>query len=277
VHANGTFMHEQTEWSRFRLPVSSRAVVLMQPSGWEELLLVEPCSGTRGDAAVALAGRLARSPDGDDLDWARLCVPDLDAFILRLRQRLLGDRISADLMCPVAGCGQRIDIDFGIEQFLDHHAQAVGVESDADCEPADEPGWFSPKSVEGIRFRLPTVADQIAVASRPDADVELAHRCIQPAEISDIDLAQIEAAMEVLAPSLSSDLEGHCPACGAVVTVEFDARWFCMQELRQRAAYIHQEVDLLARRYHWSEAEILALPRARRAAYADLARQSGGH
>ena len=55
----------------------------------------------------------------------------------------------------------------------------------------------------------------------------------------------------------------------------FDARWFCLRDLRQKAAFIYQDVDLLARRYHWSEAEILALPRARRAAYVDLARQSG--
>jgi hypothetical protein len=268
-------MHQQAEWRRFRLPVSGRMVALAQPSGREDLLLAEAADGTSGDVGMALAGRLARACEGDVLDWSRLCVPDLDAFIVRLRQALLGDRIRADLKCPAEACGRRIDIDFGIEQYLAHHAQTVGAESDADCEPADEPGWFIPRLVEGIRFRLPSVVDQIAVASSADAEDELARRCIQPAKISARHREQIEAAMEVLGPSLSSDLQGRCPECGTAVKVQFDARWFCLLELRQRAAFICQEVDLLARRYHWSEAEILALPRARRAAYADLARQSG--
>ncbi len=44
------------------------------------------------------------------------------------------------------------------------------------------------------------------------------------------------------------------------MTLYFDARWFCLRELRQRATFIYQDVDILARRYHWSETEILALP-----------------
>ncbi len=55
----------------------------------------------------------------------------------------------------------------------------------------------------------------------------------------------------------------------------FAARWFCLTELRKRAAFVYQDVDVLARRYHWSERAILALPSARRAAYAELARRGG--
>ena len=267
-------MPQQAEWSRFRLPVSGRMVTLMQPSGREDLLLVEG----RGDAAVALAlaDRLARAGEGETLDWSALSVPDLDAFIVRLRQAALGNRIRADLACPADGCGRRTDIDFGIEQYLTHYVQTLGVESDADCEVADQARWFVPRWAKGIRFRLPTVADQIGVAGRPDAADELARLCIQPAEVATPDLERIEAAMETLAPNLPAELQGACPECGRAVTVQFDARWFCLQELRQRAAFIYQEVDLLARRYHWSEAEILALPRVRRAAYVDQARQAGG-
>ncbi len=82
--------------------------------------------------------------------------------------------------------------------------------------------------------------------------------------------------MEAMAPSLSGDLQGVCPECGASVTVHFEARWFCLRELRDRAAFLYQDVDLLARRYHWSEAEILSMPQGRRAAYAELARHGTG-
>ena len=78
--------------------------------------------------------------------------------------------------------------------------------------------------------------------------------------------------MEVLAPSLAHDLQGQCPECGAVVEVYFDPLQFSLCELRQEAAFLYEDVTLLARCYHWSEADILTLPRQRRLRYAELAR-----
>jgi len=79
--------------------------------------------------------------------------------------------------------------------------------------------------------------------------------------------------METMAPSLSGDLQGTCPECGVEVVVYFDTRQFCLRELRDRAAFIYQDIDLLARRYHWSETDILTMPHVRRTNYAELARQ----
>ena len=81
--------------------------------------------------------------------------------------------------------------------------------------------------------------------------------------------------MEALAPNLSQNLEGICPECGARVSVFFSPRRYCLRELRERAAFVYQDVDLLARRYHWSESEILALPCIRRMNYVEAARQEG--
>jgi hypothetical protein len=268
------------ELGRCRLPVSRRVLALRQPSGADDLLLVEAARSPRGDAvlACALATRLARAVEGDTPDWGNLSVTDLDAFVLRLRQALIGDRIRADLACPAAGCHRRIDIDFSVEAFLAHHAP----QEPAALEAAAEPGWFNlagersagdPDS-RPICFRLPTVRDQLAVMDRPDATEELARRCIRPADLPAQSRAHVEAVMEELAPSLSGELQGVCPECSTTVAVQFDARWFCLRELRERAAFLYQDVDILARRYHWSEGEILALPNVRRAAYVELARQA---
>jgi len=267
---------EETEGARFALPVSRRAVVLRPPRGAEDLLLLESGRTSTGDAllALALARRLVRVADGDPLDWNSLSVTDLDALILRLRQLVIGDRIRADVACPADGCGERIDIAFGIEEFLAHHTPEPG---EWPIEADDEPGWFRPtESAEGVSFRLPTVADQFAVIGRPNAADELAQRCVRPVDVPARLRQQVEEAMESLAPSLSSDLSGVCPECGAEVMVGFDARWYCLRELRDRAAFIYQDVDLLARRYHWTERDILALPHGRRAAYAELARRVEG-
>ncbi len=300
----------EAELARFRLPVSGRFVALRQPSGVEDLLLAEAARTPGGDAALALAlvRRLARAVEGEPVDWGNLCVTDLDALVLRLRQALIGDRVQADVPCPAPECGQRIDIDFSVAEFLAHHTPEAGGIQDRGgaVESADEPGWFcladvpeesgssaadfaeetsmetessagGPESESGlVRFRLPTADDLVAVAGQAAGERELARRCIRPAEVPASLRFRVEAAMEAMAPSLSGDLEGLCPECGTTVTVQFDARWFCLRELRGRAVFIYQDVDLLARRYHWSETEILSMPQVRRAAYAELARQVGG-
>jgi len=79
--------------------------------------------------------------------------------------------------------------------------------------------------------------------------------------------------METVAPSVSGGLHGTCTGCGVEVVVYFDTRQFCLRELRDRAAFIYQDIDLLARRYHWSETDILTMPHVRRTNYAELARQ----
>jgi hypothetical protein len=285
----------------FRLPVSGHVVALRHPNGAEDLLLLE-VAGEDTTQALALVGRLARPATDAGIDWLELTVTDLDALILRLRQAVIGDRVRADVACRANGCGQRIDISFGITDYLAHRKPAQTGARDAwSVEPGEEPGWFRltllgkktgkrasraeppggdsdasagpGDSAGAVFFRLPIVADQLAVAGEREGVDELARRCIRPAGAPLRLRRLVEAAMETMAPSLSGDLRGTCPECGAEVAVYFDARQFCLRELRDRAAFIYQDIDLLARRYHWSEADILTMPRVRRTNYAELARQ----
>lgn len=295
------------------LPVSGRRVVLRAPTGTEDLLLLE---APDDDLALALVlmERLAR-PVGDEsrqepacADWSSLTATDLDVFILRLRQSALGDRVVSDVRCHAEGCGQRIDISFGIDQYLRHYVPARtafrgrGWIVEPGQEPRQQPGWFQlilasanrkggtaaadavsssvanerPSGSDlGVHFRLPTIADLLAVAGRADAVEELARRCIRPGAVSVRQRRAIEAAMEAIAPHMSQDLQGICPDCGAQVKVFFNSRRYCLRELRDRAAFVYQDIDVLARRYHWAESDILALPRIRRMHYAEAARQEG--
>jgi hypothetical protein len=285
----------------FRLPVSGHVVALQYPTGVEDLLLLESSNDDTA-LALALADHLARPTAGIVLDWRELSVSDLDALILRLRQLVIGDHLGADVACQASGCGQRIDISFGITDYLAHRKPAqTGARDASSVEPDEDPGWFrltlpgkkigkrtssaeppggnsgastgSRDSAGAVFFRLPIVADQMAVVGDREGVDELARRCIRPAGVPLRFRQLVEAAMETMAPSLSGSLRGTCPECGAEVTVYFDARQFCLRELRDRAAFIYQDIDLLARRYHWSEADILSMPHIRRAKYAELARQ----
>ena len=79
-------------------------------------------------------------------------------------------------------------------------------------------------------------------------------------------------ALAAMAPALSEELSARCPACGSTVVVFFDARGFALRELRNQASFVYADAHLLARHYHWPEAEILALPRDRRVRYAEMLR-----
>jgi hypothetical protein len=250
-----------------RLPISGLEVMLRQPTGAEDILLLETPTY---DMAVTLEllARLALPANRSTIDWDTLCVTDLEVLLLLLRQMIFGDRIRTDIICPVQDCGKRIDVTFRIGEYLDRHrpGKARGVEM------ADEAGWFRFRDA-AILFRLPTGADQLAAAQAAQPERELVQRCIRPAGISARLRRRVERAMETLAPGLSHNLQGQCRDCGAVVDMYFDVQQFVLSELRGQAAFIYEDVHLLARYYHWSQAEILALPFSRRAHYTEMVSQ----
>jgi hypothetical protein len=253
--------------AKVRLPISGIDVMLREPVGAEDILLLEaPAFDTA--FALELVARLAFLANGQTVEWSNLCVTDLDALLLLLRQMLLGNLIRTDIICPAADCGARIDVAFRIGEYLAHHRPrtARGVEA------ADEPGWFRLRNTP-VSFRLPTAADQVAVAQALKPARELIQRCIRPTNIPVRLLRRIETAMEALAPGLSQNLQGHCPHCEMSVDMYFDVQQFVLSELRNQAALIYGDVHVLALHYHWSQAEILALPRGRRARYAEMAQR----
>jgi hypothetical protein len=262
----------------FRLPVSGLSVQIRHPTGEEDVLLAE-AGGDDAALALALAERLASASDDTAIDFRAWSVTDLDAFVLRLRQMLMGDRIRADVTCLAPSCGKPLDISFDIDAYLAHQLAASG-RAPRDVTPSDEAGWYVlglPAVGDGERveatFRLPSAVDELAVQGRADAAEALARRLVRSGDLTRRVRRRVEAAMEALAPSLCGDLEGVCPECGERTTIRFDPRQFCLQELRDRARFIYEDVDLLAERFHWSESAILSLSNTRRASYCDAARR----
>lgn len=256
---------------RFILPVSGLAVTLSPLTGVEELLLAE---GDETDPALALAlvARVAHAEP--EPDWAALSVTDIDTILLRLRQFLLGETISANLRCPAEGCGARVEFTFAIPAYLAHHAPRPARGRGWAAKPAAD-GWYRLEAGrEKANFRLPALADLIAAAGAADGAAVLRRECVREEALPARALARVQVAMERLAPVLAGELAGACPDCARPIGARFEARRFCLRELRDRARFIYEDVDALAQRYHWPEAEILALPQGRRAQYAELARQA---
>jgi hypothetical protein len=253
------------------LPVSRRAVALRQPTGRDEMLLLE-AGGPEPGRAIAFADALACEP----LDAAALPVPDLDALLLRLRQVLIGNRVVMECTCPAASCRARVDIAFGITDYLAHHAPGKPRQGRWRCTPCKEPpGWFELRNgPAAVRFRLPTAGDERDTADTPDGAALLAQRCLSPLPGPPGGRRAAEMAMAAMAPSLAGVLSGTCPHCGTAVAAAFDPRRYVLTELRARARFIAEDLHTLALHYHWSERAILELPTPRRAAYADMARSA---
>jgi hypothetical protein len=261
---------------RFVLPVSKVTAALVPLTGAEEVVLAE---GRADDPslALALAHRLARTESA--VDWAGLTVTDIDTLIARLRQAVIGDRVVGEAVCVSPTCGERVDLAFRLGDWLAHHQPRRGPPRGRGwrCEPAPDASGRRALFVGGeavAHFRLPTLADQIAVEGAEDPAEALAERVMSPSILPARLRSRVETAMEMLAPALAGPMQGQCPHCATPITALFQPRPYCLRELKARARFVYDDIDVLAERYHWSERAILRLPAARRSQYAERARQA---
>jgi hypothetical protein len=260
------------------LPISKIRVTVRPPLGADELLLLER-GGQGKRAALLLIARLASVPEGESYNWGNLTVMDFQALLLLLRRVAFGEMVRSQTACDAGGCGARVEICFRISDYLAHQ----NPRRPADVELAEEPGWFLIKTL-GATFRLPTVADVIAAgegaapitALNPSAREILTLRLMKPSNLPATAIRRVEAAMAVMAPDFRGKLHGTCPDCGRKILVYFDVEQFVLREFRDQAAFIYQDVHLLASRYQWAEHTILELPRNRRILYAEMLKQEGG-
>jgi hypothetical protein len=127
-----------------------------------------------------------------------------------------------------------------------------------------------------FRLRLPALSDFAAIEAALDsaaAAQSLLTRClgdVPPAALDQDALDRIEAELERCDPGAIIAFALDCPDCGHAWQAVIDiapALWAEVQAAAERSLL---EVDALAREYGWSEAEVLALPHARRAAYLQL-------
>jgi hypothetical protein len=242
---------------------SELALEVRQPTGQDELYLLETALPPVA-AMAGLAGRVATLPGGTPLDWAVISAAQLAAVALLLRRAWMGDRIVSEGTCPRADCGERFDISFSVTAYLAGHQPRMP----RNITPAGD-GWHE-LSGSGIRFRVPSVQDLLAVLSRPGGVGALTAGCVEPRDVTARQLRRLDQAMSVMAPSLVDLVGGGCPACGGEVSLTFDPLAYSLAELRDQFAGLYRETHLLAAAYKWPEESIHRLPRDRRRRYAAL-------
>lgn len=219
----------------------------------------------RGLAGFALEV-LARTETGGDR-VRDLPVGTRDARLMGVRAATIGRRFELFSCCPV--CDTPVEVALTAEDI------GLGEKGLADDGP----------SLAGRTLRFedrdltlrPVTAGDLADAERFDSveDVRqtLLARCVvavdgvDGAPVPTGAEAMIETGLEAMDPAAEITLEYACPACGQAWNEVFDAAALLRGDLRDQARRLMSEVAILARAYHWSEGDILALPPGRRRFY----------
>jgi hypothetical protein len=273
-----------------------REVRLAALTGHDEESLAHATPGTAAATAVTalLARCVARVGSTERVDTALvrdLLICDRDYLVLRLRSLAFGPRIDAVLSCSNPECGERMDVRFSLDElefersdvrsrfFTTQLSSPVTVERDGARE-----------ETRLVEFRLPTGADQEALAEVFRADEERALRLLLARTVkrvgacTDVDEAliaglpsevceEIAAEMRRLSPQVEIEIEGACLECGTLCSTRFDIAGFFVAEMRDNLHALEREVHFLALHYHWSERDILSLTRRKRWRYVELLRE----
>jgi hypothetical protein len=226
----------------------------------------------RGPVERTLVLAAAADPAAGGEELARLPLGRRDARLLRLHTALAGPGLEATALCPA--CGEQAEFTVDASSLARQAAEGVAP------APVEAAGFV-------VVWRSPDSRDLAAAAETgeaPDAERVLLERCVTAAAGPDGEVEGPALPLEVreaLAQAMTDAdplaevlVDVACPACGTGFVADLDLGSFVWAELGARAQRLLREVDVLARAYGWTEAEVLALDDRRRAAYLELA--SGG-
>jgi ribosomal protein S27E len=194
---------------------------------------------------------------------AQIVTADRDRLLASLYISMYGAKIESTVNC--VACGQKLDLDFLLDELLIHYEPDVAAVKDNgnyQLEP-------------GISFRLPNGEDEMFINrfKGAEAERELLQRCIKEGN-AETDNEKVQLKMAELAPVLNMQMQVICPECGNEQQVQFDMQSFFLTKLKQERSELLKEIHCIASKYHWSQQEILNLPRNLRKQYAALIQQS---
>jgi hypothetical protein len=206
------------------------------------------------DRALTMLSLLSGRPR-DEL--AGMSIERRDGQLLAWRATIFGSQLPGYARCPDCGCG--VDV-------------ALSVPAEDDIEES----FTVEVSGQTVAARLPTSLDLAAMAtsgSVGEASRALVARCTgDGAAMPDPQIARaVEAEWDRRATLSAGSVSLGCPDCDRQWALDVDVAEFLWREIEIHVVRLLQEVDLLARRYGWSERDILALSTTRRRLYLGLA------
>jgi len=269
-----------------------REVELAPFTGREEELLAG--RQQRGESAALVTTVLQRcirrlgaiSPVSAEVTRG-LLVADRQYLLLKLRELTLGEHVRATLCCPWPDCGKKVMVSFSTGEIPVTESVDKGPLYRMELAPEAAFVATDGEYYRDIAFRLPNGGDQEALATLLDQNeahalTRLLQRCIHRigslnhpdeaaiARLSPLARLEIERQMERVAPKVELTMESQCSECGRDYAAPFELQDFFFGELRTSRDLLYREVHYLAYHYHWSEREIMDLPRQKRRTYIEI-------
>ncbi len=221
-------------------------------------------SANRAGTVTALLAACVSDSDGNALDaeaaWDWTLNQRLQGLIA---MRLAAGQTGLALQAACTGCNEAMSIDLDVQAF-------------AAAPVAPRFNWRSDDGIE-LNLRLPNVRDLQAWA-RDDVQSPITFAASLIETIGGNPHAFDDPALAALLPALDDVFAEHdpltslrlrtaCPACAHDNSIVCDLEGALLTGFARAQAELLDEVLQLARSLHWSEAQIMALPRWRRAHY----------
>lgn len=198
-----------------------------------------------------------------------------DAMLLSLYRGLRGPVLEALASCPE--CDASLEIRLTIADLTAGYPDLAGGRPDEPRQAGHEADLGSAL----VRLRCPASADLLAVAGAVDAAaarIALVDRCVlairrpdgSARPLDDDEIRRLGTVIEQLDPLVDARIDIACAECGCAWSALLDVPELVWAEVQGAARGLLREIDALAQRYGWSEAEILRLSDQRRRAYLDL-------
>lgn len=268
-----------------------REVELAPLRGREEELLADCEPSTSSRFLATLLTRCVRrigtvSPVSNDIVRG-LLIADRHYLVLKLREATFGDRVQATVQCPWEACRKKVDIDFPLHDIPVRESAEKGPLYTRALSPAAALSSERGEQYREVAFRLPNSEDQETIAqiveeNEAQALALLLARCIRRLgslqdpgpeviqRLSPLARVEIERHMEDAAPHVDLTLAAQCLECEREFAVPFDLPGFFLAECKTSRELLYREVHYLAYHYHWSEHDIMSLPREKRRKYIAL-------
>jgi len=210
-------------------------------------------------------------PDRDWSHLANLAVGARDHLLFKMRQELFGN--SAKLSCRCPKCDANYEFDIEIDEILSVDSKDASRHNEIEVAKGGQTIVFRPVSARDLAA-LPAGLDvqkamrflaQCTILSvQPESETS-----VSGAEHLDPELVDIIAESLGEFDPLSVAAFGlTCSDCQQEWRAFFDPVQLLWRELEAENAATLDEVHLLATHYGWREADIVAIPQARRKAYA---------
>jgi hypothetical protein len=229
-----------------------------------------------GTATRAMLLIAAAFPERSAQSIEALSLGASDKLIASIRIATFGPLLRAQQPCTA--CNEafelavdlRVALDLGLALDLDSGAAEVESSNDQVEHGSGAQAAAGSGSSASPRVRPLTLGDLAAVEQQRDparALAVLAKRVATDGAGEALDVQTLSEALEQADPDAELQVETACPACGQHQLLSIDLASYLWEEVAQRAPRILRDVAELARTYHWSERDILAMSSARRAFY----------